>query len=173
MKILDIGCGKRKVSGAIGVDIHPDSQADVIHDLDQFPYPFPENEFDLIYCIDVLEHLKDIIKTMEEIHRLGKKGAQVFIRVPHFTSTHAYGDPTHRHVFNTESFDYFCGGFQQYGFYTAATFKKIKGRLNFWKLHRLNGISLLANRFPLYYEKLFAFIFPAMNIEFQLEVIKP
>ena len=51
-------------------------------------------------------------------------------------------------------------------------FKKNKVRLNFWKIHRLNGISLLANRFPLYYEKLFAFIFPAMNIEFELEVIK-
>ena len=109
---------------------------------------------------------------MEEIHRLARKGAEVFIRVPHFTSTLAYGDPTHRHFFNTQSLDYFCGGFQEYDFYTKAAFKKNKVRLNFWKLHRLNGVSLLANRFPLYYEKLFAFIFPAMNIEFELEVLK-
>ena len=172
MNILDIGCGNRKVAGAVGIDVSPDTQADIIHDLNSFPYPFPSNEFDRIYCLDVLEHLEDVIRTMEEIHRLARKGAGVFIRVPHFTSTLAFGDPTHRHFFNTQSLDYFCGGFQEYDFYTKVVFKKNRVRLNFWKLHRLNGISLLANRFPVYYEKLFAFIFPAMNLEFELEVIK-
>jgi predicted SAM-dependent methyltransferase len=172
MKVLDIGCGCQKVPGAIGIDISPDSQADVIHDLNVFPYPFDNDEFDQIYCIDVLEHLQDVIHTMEEIHRIAKPGARVFIRVPHFTSMHAYGDPTHQHFFNTQSFDYFCGGFPQYRFYTSARFKKVSVHLNFWKLHRLDGVSFLANHFTLYYEKLFAFIFPAMNIEFQLEVVK-
>ena len=172
MKILDIGCGKRKVAGAVGIDLSPESQADIIHDLNSFPYPLRADEFDRIYCLDVLEHLQDVIRTMEEIHRLARKGAEVLIRVPHFTSTLAYGDPTHRHFFNTQSLDYVCGGFEEYDFYSKVVFKKNKVRLNFWKLHRLNGVSLLANRFPHYYEKLFAFIFPAMNIEFELEVIK-
>ena len=76
-------------------------------------------------------------------------------------------------IFSTPSpWIIFAVDFKEYDFYTKVAFKKNRVRLNFWKLHRLNGISLLANRFPLYYEKLFAFIFPAMNIEFELEVIK-
>ncbi len=172
MEILDIGCGNRKIPGAVGLDRNLKSQADVIHDLDVFPYPFEDDHFDRIYGIDVLEHVGDVIRTMEEIHRIGRPGAQVFIRVPHFTSTQAYGDPTHKHFFNTESLDYFCGGFPEYEFYTQARFKKIKVRINFWKIHRIDGVSFLANRFPIYYEKLFAFMFPAMNIEFQLEIVK-
>lgn len=172
MKILDIGCGNRKIPGAVGLDRNLKSQADVIHDLDVFPYPFEDDHFDRICGIDVLEHVGDVIRTMEEIHRIGKPGAQVFLRVPHFTSTQAYGDPTHKHFFNTESLDYFCGGFPEYAFYTQTRFKKIKVRINFWKIHRIDGVSILANRFPIYYEKLFAFMFPAMNIEFQLEIVK-
>lgn len=172
MKVLDIGCGNTKVAGAVGIDVNPNSQADILHDLDVYPYPLPDNSFDRIHCTDLLEHLKDIIKTMEEIHRIGKPGALVFIRVPHFTSMLAYGDPTHRHFFNTQSLDYFCGGFPQYRGYAKASFKKNKVALEFWKLHRINGISLLANRFPVHYEKMLAFIFPAMNIVFELEVVK-
>lgn len=172
MDTLDIGCGREKKPGAVGIDINPESHADIVHDLNIFPYPLPENGFDLIYCIDVLEHVKDVVRTMEEIFRVGRPQARVVIRVPHFTSTLAYGDPTHRHFFNTQSLDYLCGGFPQYRGFSTARFNKIKVFLEFWKLHRLDGISFLANRFPIPYEKLFAFIFPAMNIHFELEVVK-
>jgi hypothetical protein len=40
-----MGCGNRKVAGAVGIDVSPDSQADIIHDLNSFPYPFPSIEF--------------------------------------------------------------------------------------------------------------------------------
>ncbi len=173
MNILDIGCGNRKIKGAIGLDRNPRSQADVFHDLDVLPYPFEDDHFDRIYGIDVLEHVTDVLRTLEEIHRIGKKDAQVFLRVPHFTSTLAYGDPTHKHFFNTQSLDYVCGGFSEYSYNPSVVFKKLGVRLNFWKLHRWDGVSFLANQFPGYYEKLFAFMFPAMNIEFQLEIIKP
>jgi SAM-dependent methyltransferase len=172
MDVLDIGCGNNKKEGAIGIDIRSSSQADIFHDLDVFPYPLPADGFDRVYCVDVLEHLNDVIRTMEEIHRLCRNGARVLLRVPHFTSTLAFGDTTHRHFFNTQSLDFFCGGFPQYQGYSKANFKKISVTLEFWKLHRLNGVSFLANWFPVYYEKLFAFIFPAMNIEFELEAIK-
>jgi SAM-dependent methyltransferase len=172
VNILDLGCGNRKIPGAIGIDKNPRSQADIIHDLDTFPYPFENDFFDEIYGIDVLEHVLDVIRTMEEIHRIGKPGGRVMLSVPHFTSIQAYGDPTHRHFFTSQSLDYFCGGFPEYEFYSQARFKKIKVRLNFWKIHRWNGISFLANRFPLHYEKLFGFIFPAMNLQFELKIVK-
>jgi len=47
MKILDVGCGTNKHPGAIGLDYNPRTGADVIHDLNEVPYPFPDDEFDL------------------------------------------------------------------------------------------------------------------------------
>ncbi|OGP07198.1 MAG: hypothetical protein A3G39_02310 [Deltaproteobacteria bacterium RIFCSPLOWO2_12_FULL_43_16] len=172
MRILDIGCGKNKILGAIGIDMRKTPATDIVCNLDNFPYPFQGNSFDKIYMMDVLEHLDDIKGVMEEIHRIAKHGADVFIRVPHFSSTHAYGDFTHKHFFNTESFNYFTGNFPQYDFYSSANFYKTKMKINFWRLHRLNGIAFFANLFPLFYEKYLAFIFPAMNIEVTLKVIK-
>lgn len=172
MHILDIGCGKNKVNGAVGIDMHKTPATDVICDLDKFPYPFQSNIFDKIYLTDVLEHLENTKGVMEEVHRIAKVGSDVFIRVPHFSSAHAYGDFMHKHFFNTESFNYFTGEFKQYDFYSKAVFKKIGIKINFWRLHRLNGISFFANRFPLFYEKYFAFIFPSMNIEVALKVVK-
>ncbi|MBI5048545.1 MAG: methyltransferase domain-containing protein [Deltaproteobacteria bacterium] len=172
MRMLDIGCGKNKIHGAIGLDIHKTPATDVVCDLDKFPYPFRSNTFDKIYMMDVLEHLDDIKGVMEDVYRIAKPRAEVYIRVPHFSSTHAYGDFTHKHFFNTESFNYFTGNFPQYDFYSSAKFYKTKIKINFWRLHRINGISFLANKFPLFYEKYLGFIFPAMNIEVCLKVIK-
>ncbi|MEK7396061.1 MAG: hypothetical protein AAB116_03895, partial [Candidatus Poribacteria bacterium] len=91
--------------------------------------------------MDVLEHLEDIKLVMEEIHRIAKTDADIFIRVPHFSSTHAYCDFTHKHFFTTESFNYFTGDFPQYDFYSSAKFCKIKIKINFWRLHRLNSVA--------------------------------
>jgi len=67
----------------------------------------PENRFDVITIWDVIEHLDDIIKVMEELHRIGKPGALVKIDVPFFRAKWAFLDPTHKHFFTTESFTYF------------------------------------------------------------------
>ena len=45
-RVLDIGCGTNKVPGAVGMDKNPRTDADVIHDLDDLPYPFADDEFD-------------------------------------------------------------------------------------------------------------------------------
>jgi len=75
MRILDLGCGKRKYQSknlkdeVIGVDVDKNSQADVIHNLDKFPYPFQNNEFDLVYASHILEHLDNpvfFLKKSEE-----------------------------------------------------------------------------------------------------------
>ena len=47
-KILDLGCGRNKVPGAIGLDLFPVPGVDVVHDLEAFPYPFENNSFDEI-----------------------------------------------------------------------------------------------------------------------------
>jgi SAM-dependent methyltransferase len=168
MRILDVGCGHDKLPGAVGLDRSADTLADVVHDLDVFPWPLPDGEFDRVRCQDVLEHLEDVVRTMEEIHRVTRPDAEVRIRVPHFSSVQAFTDVTHRHFFASQSFQTFEAADNPYRHYTRARFAVEACRLELWKPYRWIGISWLANRFPLRYEKMFAFWFPSQYLEFRL-----
>ena len=75
VKILDVGCGANKYEGAIGLDNNPRTAADVIHDLGEIPYPFPDDEFDLIVSSHVVEHVPDVMAFVGELHRIAKPGA--------------------------------------------------------------------------------------------------
>ena len=66
-KILDVGCGQNKYSGAIGIDSNPRSHADVIHDLGVVPYPFADDEFDEVICRHVIEHVPDVMAVVSEL----------------------------------------------------------------------------------------------------------
>ena len=107
-KKLDLGCGKNKIRGTIGIDFNPSTQADVVHDLTIFPYPFEDNLFEEIYCRHILEHLPNLIAVMEELHRIAKPGCRIFVEVPYWSSHRAFKDPTHVLFFTENSFDYFC-----------------------------------------------------------------
>lgn len=100
MKILDLGCGSRKTPTATGVDIDPKSQADVIHDLNVFPYPFEDNTFDEVVTNHVLEHLDDTLAVLNELHRITKNGGKIKLRVPHYTGVSAWGDLSHKRTFS-------------------------------------------------------------------------
>jgi hypothetical protein len=43
-------------------------RADVLAELDSFPYPFRDSSFDALQAVHVIEHLSDVIRTMEEFH---------------------------------------------------------------------------------------------------------
>ena len=43
-RVLDVGCGSKKYPGAVGLDLSADTDADVVHDLDAFPYPLEDGE---------------------------------------------------------------------------------------------------------------------------------
>lgn len=180
MKILDLGCGRRKLPGAVGIDLNPNSDADIIHDLNVFPYPFSENEFDLIHCDGILEHLDDIVRVMEELHRIAKPGAKIEVVTAYFTGVDAFTDPTHKRFFTARSFDYFTGDFPEYGFYSQARFRRVKVEILFWRLPRLGGLRpqhllgahWLANRLTSIYERFFAYLLPAQTIRYELIVVK-
>lgn len=50
-----------------------------IHDI-----PFPANTFDALLCNHVLEHVRDDIRAMSEIHRVLKPGGFAILQVPFF-----------------------------------------------------------------------------------------
>ena len=122
-------------------------------------------------CKEVIEHLADIVRAMEELHRIGRPGARVHITTPHFSCANSFTDPTHRHHLGCFSFDYFTGG-NQWGFYTTARFRAVRRRLHFYGRYKNLHVSWLANRFPRFYEEHLAWMFPAWYLSFELEVIK-
>jgi SAM-dependent methyltransferase len=165
-----VGCGSAKTEGAVGLDISAQTQADIVHDLDVFPYPLEDASFDQILLQDVIEHLAEPIRVFEELHRIARPGARIQLRTPHFSSVLAYGDPTHRHYFSTLAIRSLAE--PRFAHYTAARFRVVDVHLDLWLPFRLVGISLLANRFQEAYEKYFAFRFPTMNIRAEFEAIK-
>ncbi len=82
MKILDLGCGNRKYTlgdnVVIGIDNVKLKEVDIVHDLNKFPYPFKNNEFDLIYTSHTLEHLDNLDKVFTELIRIMKKKSASF-----------------------------------------------------------------------------------------------
>lgn len=169
-QILDIGCGSAKTPGAVGLDISADTDADIVHDLDVFPYPIDDDSFDQILMQDVIEHVAEPYKVVAELHRIARPGARIQLRTPHYSSVLAYGDPTHRHYFGSIAIRALAD--PRFAHYTEVRFRVVHVTLDLWLPFRLLGIGKLANRFPDVYEKYFAFRFPAMNLRAEFEVVK-
>ena len=177
IRVLELGCGFSKRPGAFGVDRIAGSQADLIHDLDVFPYPLAGDSWDHIICRDVLEHVADFVRTMEEIWRIGTNGAIVEVRAPFMSSVNYYTDPTHRRAFTSRSFDYFLTGRTVHGLgYSSAKFELIsceydrEDRASRRGFHR--WMLDWANRNKSTYENRYAFVYPLYNIFFELRIVK-
>jgi SAM-dependent methyltransferase len=157
-KVLELGCGSSKREGAVGVDILAGSAADVIHDLDVFPYPFRDDEWDRILCFDVLEHVRDFVACVEEIWRIARPGATVEATGPFMSSVNYFSDPTHRRAFGRARFQLKTCDYDRDQL-------PLRGSLHRYLLG-------LANRHKTRYEERFAFVFPVHKVFFELEVVK-
>lgn len=169
--VLNLGCGRRRVEGAVNVDLTEETSPDVVHDLNVRPWPFPDDCFGEVLAHDVVEHLAETIETLEEIHRVCRDGARVKITVPHFSSSNAFTDPTHRHYFGRFSFGYVTGG-HDLSFYSRARFVERSCRIIFHPTLVNKLVWRLANRYPEEYERRWAWLFPAWFLSVELEVVK-
>ncbi len=182
MKILDVGCGANKYEGAIGVDKNPLTNADVIHDLGVFPYPFEDNEFDLCVSNHVIEHVPDVISFVEELHRITKPGGMIKLVTPHYTNPDWAADPTHRNHLNSYSFISFIPEKQVFDFYTQCQLKPVRiyvTMLNLWKALGFEFFVNLDQRFESlrffrkFWEHYLSNIVRGKELQFEFEVIKP
>jgi SAM-dependent methyltransferase len=161
---LDLGCGKNKVPGAIGVDVAPVEGVDVVADFN-WGLPFADSSVDEVHCSHVLEHVPHFLAFMEEIWRVLRPGGRAYIRFPHASSSfHTWKDPTHYRPLLVATFHYFDTATEDgylYGYYSRARFRIVRSRLRFVlasarrsgklsPLRRLLATTLeaLANRSP-------------------------
>ncbi len=133
---VNLGCGTQSRPGFVGVDRKPDRHVDVVHDLNDFPYPFDADSVDEIWMFHVLEHLPDTCRVMEEIHRILKPAATAEIFVPYYNSVGAYTDPTHVRFFTLQTFDYFEES-SEFSYYSTARFKILERELRCYPSGRL------------------------------------
>jgi SAM-dependent methyltransferase len=117
MSELLIGCGHKETwtkwlgmnkekewKDLTTLDINPNVGADVVHDLEEVPYPFPDNHFDEIHAYEVLEHLgrqgdwRSFFKHFSEFYRILKPSGLVLATVPHWQGVWAWSDPGHTRI---------------------------------------------------------------------------
>jgi hypothetical protein len=110
-KRLNLGCGLKKIEGFVNVDISPTVKPDQIVDLNKFPWPFADNEFDHIVAKDILEHLgdtsSDFIKAIKEMYRISHNGAIWEVQAPHWRCDIAIDDPDHKRLITMGMFNLF------------------------------------------------------------------
>lgn len=125
LKVLDVGCGdkflkepfERKGLLYQGIDI------DII-DFNNDEFPFPDNSFDLIVSLAVIEHIKNTENFLSEINRILKKGGFVFLSTPNwcYAFKNFYDDYTHVRP------------------YTKKSLSKILSDFNFEDIHIVPGL---------------------------------
>jgi SAM-dependent methyltransferase len=80
-EVLDVGCGDRPYAqlfpSAVGFDIPGNPHADLHGSLESIPVG--DASFDVVLCLQVLEHVPDPAAAVRELHRVVKPGGRVLL----------------------------------------------------------------------------------------------
>ena len=111
---LDIGCGKNKKEGCIGIDTAKDSDADII--ASALRMPIKDSAVDGINCSHLLEHLypEEAQRFFDEILRVLKEGGKANLKVDRdWTKGRLFSkDPTHKYRYNQQEIEGMVTGFR-------------------------------------------------------------
>ncbi|GIU68440.1 MAG: hypothetical protein KatS3mg093_327 [Candidatus Parcubacteria bacterium] len=174
---LNLGCGNDKREGYINIDSSKEVNPDKVWNLEKTPLPFKTNSIDEILAFHVLEHINNFIPLMHDLHRICKPNSIIKIKTPFYSSWGQFNDPTHVRFFSPFTFNYF-NKWKTYSHQVKA--KKEMFRVKKVKLNFGIGRAKILNWFfnPIinlnheFYCRFFAWILPASEIEYVLEVIK-
>jgi len=104
---LDLGAGRSPHDGFLAVDKEDYPETDVVHDLDNYPWPFNNAEVGEIICYNVLEHLESPYRAAREIVRICRAGARIDVRFPISEHENATLDDDHKYILTPRWFDLF------------------------------------------------------------------
>lgn len=116
---LDIGCGADKQEGFVGMDRQPLPGVDIVHDLEVFPYPLPDECCLTIIGTQIVEHIKPwlMIDFMNELWRIMRFDGKMALVHPYGVNNLYVQDPTHCNPCNEVTWEYFDPRNPYYGFY--------------------------------------------------------
>ena len=130
-----------------------DEAADYKIDLFKFPWAFDDHSVDAMAMFHFLEHVEELEKTVQEVHRILKKGGEFWVVVPHARNSAAY-DISHRWMFTSTTFatiaERKCYRFGGKQIFQTTSFKMPIINSKWVKWTPLDWISA---KFPVFYEK--------------------
>jgi hypothetical protein len=117
--LLNLGCGSSPMPRFVNLDIRDLPGVDVVHDMEVFPWPFPDECCITVTASHVYEHIKPwlTIDWMNEIWRITKPGGQLVISMPYGCNHRFLQDPTHCNPANEITWQYFDPRFPLYNIY--------------------------------------------------------
>ena len=84
--VVDLGCGTAGACPRADVLVDRNDHSSkfpnkkfVVHDINNLPLPFADNEFDFCWASHILEHVREPIRFIKEIERISKRG---YIEIP-------------------------------------------------------------------------------------------
>jgi SAM-dependent methyltransferase len=165
-----------RLNNAVHVDINPLIRPDIICNLNDIPYPFKSDTYEVVIALSILEHLDDFFGVMGEIHRIARNSASVYILVPHFSSAGLYVDPSHRQHLSARSCDYFIEGTSienDFGFYVPYRYRLINRHIELLGIYNyILPLRWLVSRSPGFWEEYLCYIIRGKGIFWELQVIK-
>ena len=117
--ILGSGLHKPKIDGVIRVDILKAPGVDLVHNLNNLPWPIADGEAIHVNAEHLIEHLENVPAFMDEAWRILNPGGSILIKVPDAADIDmAWADPTHKRAFRKHSFiNYFTvEGIHKFGY---------------------------------------------------------
>jgi SAM-dependent methyltransferase len=188
-RALELGCGSNKLRpDAIGVDVLHLPGVDVVGDIPAVLGAFDDSSIDVIFSNHFLEHAGPMPEVMAECARLLRPGGRFIAVVPHFSSPYYYSDPTHRTMFGLYTMSYFAfdpihrRAVPRYvNSDDEVAFRLLSASHRFEQSLRRPVSYLLARclgflcgrstRWAEFYEYRLTWLFPCMEIRFELERI--
>lgn len=93
--VIDVGCGNDVDSRAdTTLDINERVDPDIVHDIDQQPWPIKDDAAEGIVARHIIEHLEDPVSVIKEMTRIVMPDGWIEIRMPFGGGW--FKDPTHR-----------------------------------------------------------------------------
>lgn len=150
IKKLNLGCGWDKRKGFLNIDIAPEVQPDLVHDMAKGLAFLEDNQIEYIFSSHALEHVKpdgyDFL--MRELFRVSKNGAIWEFELP-FDNLQTRTNNEHYRTYSWFSFDQYEVDGKRF-YYKNAGLKKLGGN-------------------PSFFEKLFFNLFPFMRAQIKLK----
>jgi SAM-dependent methyltransferase len=171
-KVLELGCGKKKLPFSYGVDIKDYQGVDEVLDLN-VKMPFKDESFNVVISNQVLEHISELNTLMSESYRVLDNGGIFVATVPYFRSSWSVIDPTHVRCFSINTMDYFVDGtlFYEAHPFIEKGFSKSEIHIDLLSVRPWygRGLANLAKRYPSRFENSFlSFVYPFQDITWVL-----
>ena len=80
----------------IKLDSDQNHQADIVGNIENLKGVISDNSFDVVFCIWVLEHVKDVYSAISELHRILRHNGHLIFGIPLNLEFHSFPDDYHR-----------------------------------------------------------------------------